>query len=113
MTVSSKTPPAPLRVLVVDDEKNIRATLAFCLEGLGCLVAQAANVAAALEAVRFEAFDLAFCDLRLAHESGLELLPRLLAERPGLEVVVITAYATVDTARSEEHTSELQSRENL
>ncbi len=98
MTPSPKTAPAPLRVLVVDDEKNIRATLALCLEGLGCHVAQAANVAAALEAVRFEAFDLAFCDLRLAHESGLELLPRLLAERPGLEVVVITAYATVDTA---------------
>jgi len=98
MTVSSKTPPAPLRVLVVDDEKNIRATLALCLEGLGCHVAQAANAAAALEAVRLEAFDLAFCDLRLAQESGLDLLPRLLAERPGLEVVVITAYATVDTA---------------
>src|SRR6266542_3570784 len=98
MTPSPKTAPAPLRVLVVDDEKNIRTTLALCLEGLGCHVAQAANVAAALEAVRFEAFDLAFCDLRLAHESGLELLPRLLAERPGLEVVVITAYATVDTA---------------
>jgi NtrC-family two-component system response regulator AlgB len=88
----------PLRVLVVDDEKNIRTTLALCLEGLGCAVAQAASTAAALEAVRLEAFDLAFCDLRLAHESGLDLLPRLLAERPGLEVVVITAYATVDTA---------------
>ncbi len=98
MTASSQTPPAPLRVLVVDDEKNIRATLALCLEGLGCHVAQAANAAAALEAVRLEAFDVAFCDLRLAQESGLDLLPRLLAERPGLEVVVITAYATVNTA---------------
>jgi len=87
-----------LRVLVVDDEKNIRATLAVCLEGLGCRVAQAANGAAALDAVRLEAFDLAFCDLRLAHESGLDLLPRLVAERPELDVVVVTAYATVDTA---------------
>jgi NtrC-family two-component system response regulator AlgB len=89
---------APLRVLVVDDEKNIRTTLGVCLEGLGCRVAQAANGAAALEAVRLEAFDLAFCDLRLAQESGLDLLPRLLAERPDLDVVVITAYATVDSA---------------
>jgi two-component system, NtrC family, response regulator AlgB len=89
---------SPLRVLVVDDEKNIRTTLAVCLEGLGCRVAQAGNGAAALEALRLEPFDLAFCDLRLGQESGLDLLPRLLAERPGLEVVVITAYATVDTA---------------
>src|SRR6266508_3105631 len=88
----------PLRVLVVDDEKNIRTTLSLCLEGLGCRVEQAANSAAALEALRVEPFDLAFCDLRLGQESGLELLPRLLAERPGLEVIVITAYATVDTA---------------
>lgn len=89
---------APLRVLVVDDEKNIRTTLAVCLEGLGCRVAQAANGVAAVEALRLEPFDLAFCDLRLGQESGLDLLPRLLAERPGLEVIVITAYATVDTA---------------
>jgi two-component system, NtrC family, response regulator AlgB len=89
---------APLRVLVIDDEKNIRTTLAVCLEGLGCVVKQAASSSAALDALRIEPFELAFCDLRLGQESGLELLPRLLAERPGLEVVVITAYATVDTA---------------
>ncbi|HEY6003005.1 MAG TPA: sigma 54-interacting transcriptional regulator, partial [Anaeromyxobacter sp.] len=87
-----------LRVLVVDDEKNIRTTLAVCLEGLSCRVAQAANGASAVEALRLEPFDLAFCDIRLGQESGLDLLPRLLAERPGLEVVVITAYATIDTA---------------
>ncbi len=89
---------SPLRVLVIDDEKNIRATLALCLEGLGCRVAQASTGAAALEALHHEPFDLAFCDLRLDRESGLDLLPRLLAERPLLDVVVITAYATIDTA---------------
>ncbi|HUL60529.1 MAG TPA: sigma-54 dependent transcriptional regulator [Anaeromyxobacteraceae bacterium] len=98
MNASAESPSSPLRVLVVDDEKNIRTTLALCLEGLGCRVAQAASGTAALEALRIEPFDAAFCDLRLGQESGLDLLPRLLAERPGLEVVVITAYATVDTA---------------
>jgi NtrC-family two-component system response regulator AlgB len=98
MTEASGAVASPLRVLVVDDEKNIRTTLAVCLEGLGCRAAQAANGAAAIEALRLEPFDLAFCDLRLGQESGLDLLPRLLAERPGLDVVVVTAYATVDTA---------------
>jgi len=95
------TPPPPerrLRVLVVDDERNIRATLAMCLEGIGCLVSEAAGAAAALEVLRLSPFDLAFVDLRLGAESGLDLVPRLLAERPGLDVVIITAYATFDTA---------------
>ncbi len=89
---------APLSVLVIDDEPNIRQTLAICLEGFGCKVEQAATGAAATDALRRQPFDLAFCDLRLGAESGLDLLPRLLAERPGLEVIIITAYATVDTA---------------
>jgi len=88
----------PLRVLVIDDERNIRQTLAMCLEGLGCKTAQAATGTAALAALRQEAYDVAFCDLRLSAENGVDILPRLLAEHPGLEVVIITAYATVDTA---------------
>jgi NtrC-family two-component system response regulator AlgB len=88
----------PLSVLVIDDERNIRQTLAMCLEGAGCKVEQVATGAAAVDALRREAFDLAFCDLRLGSESGLDLLPQLLGERPGLDVIIITAYATVDTA---------------
>jgi two-component system, NtrC family, response regulator AlgB len=87
-----------LRVLVVDDERNIRATLGVCLEADGCVVHDAASAGAALEALRLSPFDLALVDLRLGTESGMELLPRMLAERPGLEVVVITAYATFETA---------------
>jgi NtrC-family two-component system response regulator AlgB len=90
--------PRPLRVLVVDDEPNIRDTLALCLEGAGCRVEKAATGAAALDALRLAPFDLAFCDLRLGAESGLGLVPRLLAERPGLDVVIVTAYATFDSA---------------
>jgi NtrC-family two-component system response regulator AlgB len=89
---------AATRVLVIDDEKNIRRTLAVCLESLGCVVTEAASAAAAREAILREPFDLAFLDLRLGQESGLEVLDALLAERPALEVVIITAYATFDTA---------------
>jgi NtrC-family two-component system response regulator AlgB len=88
----------PLRALVVDDEKNIRTTLAVCLEGLGCSVQQASTADAAVEALRHSPSDLAFVDLRLGTTSGLDLIPRLLGERPSLDVVVITAYATFDTA---------------
>ncbi len=90
--------PSSLRVLVVDDEKNIRQTLTMCLEGLGCAVTAVGAPEAALAAASREPFDLAFLDLRLGSASGLDLLPKLLAEAPQLQVVVITAYASVDTA---------------
>ena len=87
-----------LRVLVVDDEKNIRATLSLCLEGIGCAVEAVGSGGAALAALERGRFDVAFLDLRLAEESGLDLIPKLLAARPELAIVVITAYATVETA---------------
>ena len=89
---------AGLDVLVVDDEKNIRTTLGVCLEGLGCRVTAAATAGAAREWIARQPFDLAFVDLRLAEQSGLDLIPDLLAASPELDIVVITAYATVDTA---------------
>ena len=85
-------------MLVVDDEKNIRTTLTMCLEAIGCAVTGAASGDAALAAVARKPFELAFLDLRLGDEDGMALLPRLLAARPGLAIVVITAYATIDTA---------------
>lgn len=91
-------PTTPLSVLVIDDEKNIRTTLSLCLEGVGCQVAAVVSADAAVAALGRQAFDLAFLDLRLGEIDGLDVLPRLLAERPELTIVVITAYATIDTA---------------
>jgi NtrC-family two-component system response regulator AlgB len=87
-----------LRVLVIDDDKNIRVTLGVCLEGMGCEVRTLGSAEAALAALAAAPFDLAFLDLRIGSASGLDLLPLLLTESPGLMVVVVTAYATVDSA---------------
>jgi NtrC-family two-component system response regulator AlgB len=94
----SDSTPIPLRVLVIDDEPNIRDTLALCIQSAGARADKVGSSAAAVEALRLAPYDLAFCDLRLGAESGLDLIPRLLSERPGLDVVVITAFATFDTA---------------
>jgi NtrC-family two-component system response regulator AlgB len=94
----SDSPAIPLRVLVIDDEPNIRDTLALCIQSAGARADKVGSSAAAVEALRLAPYDLAFCDLRLGAESGLDLIPRLLSERPGLDVVVITAFATFDTA---------------
>jgi NtrC-family two-component system response regulator AlgB len=92
-------PIAPaLRVLVIDDEKNIRTTVSLCLEELGCTVTGVGTANAARAAVAARGYDLAFLDLRLGDSNGLDLLPELLARRPDMDIVTITAYATIDTA---------------
>ena len=84
--------------MVVDDERNIRAALRVCLEELGCTVVEAAGADSAASVANHEAMDLAFVDLRLVDGSGLELIPKLLSANRDLDIVLITAYATFDTA---------------
>jgi NtrC-family two-component system response regulator AlgB len=88
----------PTRVLVIDDEKNIRTTLSMALRTLNCEVVAVESAEAALAALRMQQFDLAFLDLRLGEENGLDLMPHVFERTPALPVVVITAYATIDTA---------------
>jgi NtrC-family two-component system response regulator AlgB len=87
-----------LSVLVVDDEKNIRHTLKVCLEAMEAEVAEASSATAALETITRHVFDLVFLDIRLGTHNGLDLIPQLLAENPNVVVIVITAYATLETA---------------
>jgi two-component system, NtrC family, response regulator AlgB len=90
--------PEKLRVLVVDDEKNIRTTLSLCLEQLGCDVTAVSSWQGALQAIAKHPYELAFLDIRLGEANGLDLIPKLLVDCPNLSIVVMTAYATIDSA---------------
>lgn len=90
--------PAQVNVLVVDDEANIRKTLRFCLESRGHRVTAVGNAQDAMAEADHQVFDMAFVDIRLGSDSGLELIPSLLGACPWIKIVVITAYASVDTA---------------
>src|SRR5450432_1326514 len=87
-----------LAVLVVDDEKNIRQTLRVCLESMDAEVTEASSAPAALEALGRTIFDVVFLDLRIGTQNGLDLIPQLLAENPNVAIIVVTAYATIETA---------------
>jgi two-component system, NtrC family, response regulator AlgB len=87
-----------LNVLVVDDEANIRRTLTVCLETLGHRVVAVRDSGEARAEAERQVFDLSFVDLRLGVENGLDLVTELLGTSPWLKIVVITAYASVDTA---------------
>ena len=87
-----------MRVLVIDDEANIRKTTVLALEGMGHETSEAEEGTSALSLLESTHFDVAFLDLKLGVENGLELLPKLLKINPNLDVVVFTAYASIENA---------------
>jgi two-component system, NtrC family, response regulator AlgB len=87
-----------LRILVIDDDRALTARMALDLKGLGCQTNVAATPDAAIAYLRDQAYDLAFCDVRLDEHDGLTLLPRLVAANPNLHIVVMTAFASFATA---------------
>jgi NtrC-family two-component system response regulator AlgB len=87
-----------LNVLVVDDELNIRKTLAMSIESDGHAVVGVSNAQDALDQAAKQSFDLALVDLRLGPTLGVDLIPGLLAQSPWIKVVVITAHGTIDSA---------------
>jgi NtrC-family two-component system response regulator AlgB len=88
----------PLNILIVDDEPYIRKTLGVCLEMHGHRVTAVGSAQDAQTEAALKVFDLAFVDLRLGTESGMDLISVLLAASPWVKIVVITAYASIDTA---------------
>ncbi len=87
-----------MRILIVDDEPNIRKTLRVALETFGGSVEEAANASQALRLIARSSFDLAFVDLRLGEESGLDLLDAIASASSRVAVVIVTAYASIDSA---------------
>jgi NtrC-family two-component system response regulator AlgB len=87
-----------MNVLIIDDDLGIRETLGTALETMGHKVETAASRSAAEKKLRNESFEVAFLDIRLGAENGLDVLPDLLRLSPRLAVVVITAYSSIETA---------------
>ncbi len=86
------------RVLVVDDEANIRAMLRVCLEGAGYEVTLAPGGEAGVAAAKRAPPDVALVDLRMPGMDGLAVVRALAHDAPTTAVVLMTAYATIDNA---------------
>jgi DNA-binding NtrC family response regulator len=85
-------------ILIVDDEKNIRETLATYIQSLGHTVETAADAETALDAVDRRDFDLVVSDVRMKGLGGLGLLRQIRERHRDAAVVLMTAYATVPQA---------------
>jgi two-component system response regulator AtoC len=86
------------RILVVDDEEIMRSSLSDWLKEDGYDVLAVADGFEAIERVTDEEWDLAVVDLKMPKIDGLEVLRRIHEMRPKLPVIIITAYATIDSA---------------
>lgn len=86
------------RILVCDDQEMMRDSLAGTLAREGHEVVAAADGAAALQRLSSQRFDLLITDLKMPRMTGIELLAEAKKLRPDMPVVLMTAYATVQTA---------------
>lgn len=84
--------------LILDDDPGVRQSIRLCLEVDGVRVLGVGTSAGALDALERSRFDVVFLDLWLKAESGLAVLPEILRRQPGINVIVITAYASYETA---------------
>jgi DNA-binding NtrC family response regulator len=87
-----------MRVLLVEDEQTIAVTLADDLEAAGHEVEHVADGAAAIAGLKRKSYDVVITDVRLPGADGLEVLKAAKHARPDTEVLMMTAYATVEHA---------------
>lgn len=89
---------ANAKILVVDDQKNIRLTVAQSLEPLGYEVKKAVNGEDGIKQLEAEEVDLVLLDLKMPGMGGVEFLKRAITLYPNLQVIIISAHGTVDNA---------------
>jgi len=86
-------------ILVVDDEETVRRSYARILDDLDCDAQAAVDGEQALHAMEQHPFDVVLLDLRMPGAQGLEVLRTIKRRWPASEVVIITGYPTLESAR--------------
>ena len=94
---------APVRVLVADDQPDVLEALRWLLTGEGYAPQFVSSTAAVMDRLRAEPFDLLLMDLNYTRDTtsgreGLELIPRVRTHAPGMPIVVMTGWGSIDTA---------------
>ncbi|MGD9021439.1 MAG: response regulator transcription factor [Lysobacterales bacterium] len=85
-------------ILLVDDDEIFLGVLAKALRGRGFEALTATGSAGAVRLAQARQPAMAVVDLKLEGESGLDLIPELVATRPGMNIVVLTGYSSIATA---------------
>jgi two-component system, OmpR family, alkaline phosphatase synthesis response regulator PhoP len=88
----------PGSILVVDDEQNLRHTLAFILKRAGYYVTTTENAEETLNTLQTGTFDLMILDIKMPDVDGLTLLKVIRQNHPKLPVFILTGYGSLDSA---------------
>ncbi len=86
-------------ILVMDDEKTVQESLKIILEYQGYQVSLANTAAEGFSLIQNNDFDLLILDLKMPDMDGFEILKSVRNKFPGLKVILITGYGTLDIAR--------------
>ncbi len=86
------------KILVVDDDKNIRRTVSMALESLDYFVHTAFDGKDAMLQLTGDKYDMIITDLKMPGMNGMELLEQAIAKYPEIKIVLISAHGTVDNA---------------
>ena len=86
------------KILVVDDQRNMRTTLSMMLRGAGYDVDEAGDGDEAQQSVLDETYDLVLTDLKMGGKDGMDVLRFSKERSPLTEVIVMTAYGTIESA---------------
>lgn len=87
-----------IRILIVDDDENIRKVLLAILEDKGYAVESAGTAREAVEKSKRKFYNLALIDIRLPDMEGIELLTKMRDTTPKMRKVIITGYPTLQNA---------------
>jgi len=97
-SITSNSPPNRGRILVVDDQRNMRTTTALVLKTEGYTVSEAANGQEALDFLTKNSVDVLLTDLKMEPMDGLSLLKKALEAVPRLQVIMMTAFGSIESA---------------
>lgn len=87
-----------VKILVADDDNDLRATIVDALSSAGFLVEEASNGSEAIDKIRASQYDIAIVDMVMPRLTGLEVLSEIKKISPWTKIIFVTAFATIDNA---------------
>lgn len=85
-------------VLVIDDERAIRSTLTEILSFEGYTVEEASDGAEGLKKIMANTYDCVICDIKMPKMDGIEVLEKVMAEKPETQIIIISGHGNIETA---------------